>query len=142
MYRKKIIRQLALFWSMLFLVSVAGASTKSEQVPDVIHTIAVNQIELRNVRLLDTPDKMLTREEQVQNTGFAALPLSRSGERETYRRTVGTMFFLLLLLLPQLFMSRIHRNRKKWGDNVLRSLMLARFERKADGKKEALTLAY
>ncbi|MDD6303617.1 MAG: hypothetical protein PUA79_03200 [Lachnospiraceae bacterium] len=143
MYRKKITRHLALLWSILFLVAVAGASTKTEQVSQTeTEAFAVNYIELKNVRLLDTPDKMLSREEQVQNTGFAALPLSRSGEQENHRRNIGTMFCLLLVVLPQLFMGRIQRNRKKHGDNVLRSLMLARFERKADGKKEALALAY
>ena len=129
MYRKKITRHLALLWSILFLVAVAGASTKTEQVSQTeTEAFAVNYIELKNVRLLDTPDK--------------ALPLSRSGEQENHRRNIGTLCCLLFVVLPQLFMGRIQRNRKKHGDNVLRSLMLAKFERKADGKKEALALAY
>ncbi len=103
---------------------------------------AVNYIELKNVRLLDTPDKMLSREEQMQNTGIAALALGRSGGLANHRRNIGMIFWLLWVVLPQLFMGRIQRNRKKHGDNVLRSLMLARFERKADGKKEALAPAY
>ena len=136
MYRKKIIRHLALLWSILFLIAIAGASTRTEQVsPTEKEAFAVNYIELKNVRLLDTPDKMLSREEQMQNTGC-------SGRLANHRRNIGMMFWLLLVVLPQLFMGRIQRNRKKHGDNVLRSLMLARFERKADGKKEALAPAY
>lgn len=143
MYRKKIIRHLALLWSILFLVAIAGASTRAEQVsPAEKEAFAVNYIELKNVRLLDTPDKMLSREEQMQNTGIAALTLGCSGRLANHRRNIGMMFWLLLVVLPQLFMGRIQRNRKKHGDNVLRSLMLARFERKADGKKEALAPAY
>lgn len=58
MYRKKIIRHLALLWSILFLVAIAGASTITEQVsPTEKEAFAVNYIELKNVRLLDTPDK-------------------------------------------------------------------------------------
>lgn len=143
MYRKKIIRHLALLWSILFLVAIAGASTRTEQVsPAEKEAFAVNYIELKNVRLLDTPDKMLSKEEQMQNTGIAALALGRSGGLANQRRNIGMLFWLLLVVLPQLFMGRIQRNRKKHGDNVLRSLMLARFERKADGKKEALEPAY
>lgn len=110
--------------------------------PTEKEAFAVNYIELKNVRLLDTPDKMLSREEQMQNTGIAALTLGCSGRLANHRRNIGMMFWLLLVVLPQLFMGRIQRNRKKHGDNVLRSLMLARFERKADGKKEALAPAY
>ena len=143
MYRKKIIRHLALLWSILFLVAIAGASTRTEQVsPTEKEAFAVNYIELKNVRLLDTPDKMLSREEQMQNTGIAALTLGCIGRLANHRRNIGMMFLLLLVVLPQLFMGRIQRNRKKHGDNVLRSLMLARFERKADGKKEALAPTY
>ena len=55
MYRKKIIRHLALLWSILFLVAIAGASTRTEQVsPTEKEAFAVNYIELKNVRLLDT----------------------------------------------------------------------------------------
>ena len=62
MYRKKIIRHLALLWSILFLVAIAGASTRTEQVsPAEKEAFAANYIELKNVRLLDTPDKMLSR---------------------------------------------------------------------------------
>ena len=78
----------------------------------------------------------------MQNTCSAALTLCCIGRLANQRRNIGMMFWLLLVVLPQLFMGRIQRNRKKHGDNVLRSLMLARFERKADGKKEALAPAY
>ena len=43
MYRKKIIRHLALLWSILFLVAIAGASTRTEQdSPTEKEAIAVN----------------------------------------------------------------------------------------------------
>ena len=93
MYRKKIIRHLALLWSILFLVAIAGASTRTEQVsPTEKEAFAVNYIELKNVRLLDTPDKMLSREEQMQNTGIAALTLGCSGRLANHRRNIGMMF--------------------------------------------------
>ena len=83
MYRKKIIRHLALLWSILFLVAIAGASTRTEQVsPAEKEAFAVNYIELKNVRLLDTPDKMLSKEEQMQNTGIATRPQRWTGEPE------------------------------------------------------------
>ena len=45
MYRKKIIRHLALLWSILFLVAIAGASTRTEQVsPAEKEAFAVNYI--------------------------------------------------------------------------------------------------
>ena len=120
MYRKKIIRHLALLWSILFLVAIAGASTRTEQVsPAEKEAFAVNYIELKNARLLDTPDKMLSREEQMQNTGIAALTLGCSGRLANHRRNIGMMFWLLLVVLPQLFMGRIQRKEGSIGTRIL-----------------------
>ena len=121
MYRKKIIRHLALLWS----IPVSGSHCRRIHqnrtgFPAEKEAFAVNYIELKNVRLLDTPDKMLSREEQMQNTGIAALTLGSSGRLANHRRNIGMMFWLLLVVLPQLLWGRIQRNRKKHGDNVLR----------------------